>query len=233
MTVPLEITLVMVTHDVHLRPLADRVIWMRDGRINRVEVTGGSLTTPGTNLSPCERPLFAADEVAKAEAKAEVRQQLAELQAADDGPVTVGNVPAQVTYEHTVLRTPNDYVPISLVETRKGRRELARRMQAVGLVPKVGISGDLEAARSPPPQPTADMPAAATAGSAEDAAQKKAWERGGYSYSSYTYSGEEQEEEQEQEREEAQMRRLALLAQEEELLRARASALSAYSSSIE
>ena len=31
-------TLVMVTHDVHLKAFADRVVWMRDGRIQRIEV---------------------------------------------------------------------------------------------------------------------------------------------------------------------------------------------------
>ncbi len=33
-----EITLVMVTHDVGLKNFADRVIWMRDGKIMRLEV---------------------------------------------------------------------------------------------------------------------------------------------------------------------------------------------------
>jgi putative ABC transport system ATP-binding protein len=31
------ITLVMVTHDVGLKFFADRIIWMRDGKIQRVE----------------------------------------------------------------------------------------------------------------------------------------------------------------------------------------------------
>jgi len=31
------ITLVMVTHDVHLKMFADRVVWMRDGKIQRIE----------------------------------------------------------------------------------------------------------------------------------------------------------------------------------------------------
>merc|ERR1712000_105754 len=31
------LTLVMVTHDVHLKNFADRVIWMRDGKIQRIE----------------------------------------------------------------------------------------------------------------------------------------------------------------------------------------------------
>jgi putative ABC transport system ATP-binding protein len=34
----IEITLVMVTHDVGLKNFADRVIWMRDGKIMRLEV---------------------------------------------------------------------------------------------------------------------------------------------------------------------------------------------------
>merc|ERR1712059_227075 len=33
-----NITLVMVTHDVGLKNFADRVIWMRDGKIMRLEV---------------------------------------------------------------------------------------------------------------------------------------------------------------------------------------------------
>eukprot|EP01119_Soliformovum_irregulare_P018591 TRINITY_DN5736_c0_g1_i1.p1 TRINITY_DN5736_c0_g1~~TRINITY_DN5736_c0_g1_i1.p1 ORF type:complete len:398 (-),score=124.06 TRINITY_DN5736_c0_g1_i1:198-1391(-) len=33
-----NITMVMVTHDVGLKSFADRVIWMRDGRISRIEV---------------------------------------------------------------------------------------------------------------------------------------------------------------------------------------------------
>jgi putative ABC transport system ATP-binding protein len=37
-TVAIEITLVMVTHDVGLKNFADRVIWMRDGKIMRLEV---------------------------------------------------------------------------------------------------------------------------------------------------------------------------------------------------
>lgn len=31
------LTLVMVTHDVHLKSFADRVVWMRDGRIQRID----------------------------------------------------------------------------------------------------------------------------------------------------------------------------------------------------
>ena len=31
------LTLVMVTHDVYLKSFADRVIWMRDGKIQRIE----------------------------------------------------------------------------------------------------------------------------------------------------------------------------------------------------
>ncbi len=30
-------TLVMVTHDMGLKPFADRVVWMRDGKIQTVE----------------------------------------------------------------------------------------------------------------------------------------------------------------------------------------------------
>jgi ABC-type lipoprotein export system ATPase subunit len=32
------LTLVMVTHDVHLKNFADRVVWMRDGKISRIDV---------------------------------------------------------------------------------------------------------------------------------------------------------------------------------------------------
>ncbi len=32
-----EITMVMVTHDVQLKNFADRVVWMRDGKIQRIE----------------------------------------------------------------------------------------------------------------------------------------------------------------------------------------------------
>lgn len=28
----------MVTHDVHLKNFADRIIWMRDGKIQRIEL---------------------------------------------------------------------------------------------------------------------------------------------------------------------------------------------------
>jgi putative ABC transport system ATP-binding protein len=34
----IEITLVMVTHDISLKNFADRVIWMRDGKIMRLEI---------------------------------------------------------------------------------------------------------------------------------------------------------------------------------------------------
>lgn len=34
-----NITLIMVTHDVHMKGFSDRVVWMRDGKIVRVEVT--------------------------------------------------------------------------------------------------------------------------------------------------------------------------------------------------
>ena len=33
-------TLVMVTHDVSLKFFADRIIWLRDGKIQRVETVG-------------------------------------------------------------------------------------------------------------------------------------------------------------------------------------------------
>ena len=33
-----DITMVMVTHDVSLKSFADRVVWMRDGKIQRIEV---------------------------------------------------------------------------------------------------------------------------------------------------------------------------------------------------
>jgi len=36
------ITLVMVTHDVGLKMLADRVVWMRDGKIQRIEIISSS-----------------------------------------------------------------------------------------------------------------------------------------------------------------------------------------------
>jgi len=36
------ITLVMVTHDVGLKVFADRVVWMRDGKIQRIEATVGA-----------------------------------------------------------------------------------------------------------------------------------------------------------------------------------------------
>jgi len=36
------ITLVMVTHDMGLKMFADRVVWMRDGKIQRIEVTVGA-----------------------------------------------------------------------------------------------------------------------------------------------------------------------------------------------
>jgi len=36
------ITLVMVTHDVGLKMFSDRVVWMRDGKIQRIEATTNS-----------------------------------------------------------------------------------------------------------------------------------------------------------------------------------------------
>jgi len=33
-----RITMVMVTHDVGLKNFADRIIWMRDGKIQRIEI---------------------------------------------------------------------------------------------------------------------------------------------------------------------------------------------------
>jgi len=33
------ITMIMVTHDVALKAYADRVVWMRDGKIQRMDIT--------------------------------------------------------------------------------------------------------------------------------------------------------------------------------------------------
>jgi len=76
-----KITLIMVTHDVGLKDFADRVIWMRDGKIKHVE-----------HISP--------------EAKEKRHKKLQQdLKAIQDGQ----NKPKRQEFKNTFLRKPVDY----------------------------------------------------------------------------------------------------------------------------
>jgi len=109
------ITLVMVTHDVNLKAFADRVIWMRDGKISRVEHV---------------------DPSSKAAAIANLDQEIAEAAAlaAESDPNNengAAGAKREITYNHTVVRTPKFYTPVHAVHSKAGKQELKRRVAMV------------------------------------------------------------------------------------------------------
>eukprot|EP01027_Heterolobosea_sp_BB2_P004455 GEZU01006823.1.p1 GENE.GEZU01006823.1~~GEZU01006823.1.p1 ORF type:complete len:442 (+),score=110.45 GEZU01006823.1:235-1560(+) len=89
-----NITLVMVTHDPALKNLADRVVYMRDGKIHRIDKI---------------------DERQRAEAKAKIREQLAELTGVSATRRTGGRPGA------TEIRKPRDYSTYSAQGENVGR----------------------------------------------------------------------------------------------------------------
>lgn len=84
------ITLVMVTHDVGLKFFADRVIWMRDGKIQRVE-----------QVTP--------DKQADARARLNAAPEASGAQKVEQG----GN---GISFSNTVVRRPRDYHTHSALE---------------------------------------------------------------------------------------------------------------------
>ncbi len=86
------LTLVMVTHDVSLKHFADRVIWMRDGRIQRIEAV------------PAQQRADVRERLQRDVAALERRREQPTAAAAAAGPGA-----ARVPLAHTQLRRPRDY----------------------------------------------------------------------------------------------------------------------------
>lgn len=119
-----NITLVMVTHDVNLKALADRVIWMRDGKIARVELA-----------DPARRAAAVAAldaEVAAIRAAAAARSASAGAPKASSPSGQPVRVP--VSYANTEIRVPSSYAPICHVRSRKGKRIVTKRLDEANLV---------------------------------------------------------------------------------------------------
>ncbi|KNC51788.1 uncharacterized protein AMSG_12106 [Thecamonas trahens ATCC 50062] len=154
------ITLIMVTHDVNLKAFADRVIWMRDGKISRVEVT------------PPDRKAAAiaqldADIAAAAAAAAAVDAESDKPAAGGATSAPTANTP--VTYANTTVRMPSYYAPVRHVRTRKGKRRLAKQLALAGVadseldLPSVGAAPRQQREQRPRPDagpihPPADFP---------------------------------------------------------------------------
>jgi len=71
-----KITMVMVTHDVGLKNFADRIIWMRDGKIQRIEVVPKSRKLEA--IQKVEETIEAAKKDKKKKNKKKKKQQTAE-----------------------------------------------------------------------------------------------------------------------------------------------------------
>lgn len=78
----------MVTHDISLKYFADRVLWMRDGKLQRVEVV------------PAQR---------RAEAHAQLQRDVAALKGGAGSGGAEPAAAAGVSFANTQVRRPRDY----------------------------------------------------------------------------------------------------------------------------
>jgi len=85
------ITLIMVTHDVGLKMFADRVVWMRDGKIQRIESTPPAIREEAFN---------------------KLSEELQNIEKKHVGPVS---------RHATIIRNPNDYSPLKWAHERNSR----------------------------------------------------------------------------------------------------------------
>ncbi len=121
------ITLVLVTHDIGLKYFADRVLWMRDGKLQRVEI-----------VSPERR----------AEAHEALRRDLEKLNAGKNNASGAGVAVATATpaggvaRPNTVVRKPRDYECVRGTEAMQ-REHMRRVNPASALKAEKEMSGSL------------------------------------------------------------------------------------------